>query len=62
MLLTTKEAADYLSMSAGTLENWRIQGKGPDYIKLGADGSRSLVRYRTCDLDDYVSASRVTPA
>lgn len=35
MNLTTKEAAKRLRLNANTLANWRMQGTGPRYIKLG---------------------------
>jgi len=28
--------AKYLGISSGTLRSWRCQGKGPEYIKIGA--------------------------
>jgi hypothetical protein len=33
--LLPKEAAERLRVSAGTLANWRVEGGGPRYIKLG---------------------------
>ena len=42
--LRTKEAADFLSLSARTLEKHRTYGKGPAYHKLGGrDHILSLV-------------------
>ncbi|NCC41423.1 MAG: DNA-binding protein [Gammaproteobacteria bacterium] len=32
-LLSTKEAADRLGLASGTLENWRLSGKGPPWHK-----------------------------
>lgn len=40
-LLTSQEVADQLGITEGTLRNWRYQGDGPPYVKLG-----STVRYR----------------
>ncbi len=34
-LLTTTEAASYLRVSGQTLANWRTQGKGPPFCKVG---------------------------
>lgn len=48
---TTSEAAAYLCLKPTTLEQWRWQGRGPLYIKLGR-----CVRYRQCDLDDFMAA------
>lgn len=35
-LLTPEEAAEFLRISPRTLSNWRMQGKGPAYRKIGA--------------------------
>lgn len=34
-LLDTKAAAPLCGQSEGTLENWRVQGVGPKFIKAG---------------------------
>lgn len=49
-LMTTKEAAEYLGIKPGTLEIWRVAGRGPRFCKIGR-----LVRYTPSDLTDYVS-------
>jgi hypothetical protein len=49
-LLTTPEAARRLSIAVGTLQNWRIRGEGPAFIKLG----RKAVRYDPATLDRFV--------
>jgi excisionase family DNA binding protein len=49
-LLTTKEAAVYLNMSASTLEKWRMTGEGPTYLQPGRK-----VRYRQKDLDTWLA-------
>ena len=28
-------AAEYLGQSGRTLERWRVEGRGPEYVKLG---------------------------
>lgn len=38
--ITTKEAARLLSISHRTLEKWRLEQKGPAFLKLGR-----VVRY-----------------
>lgn len=43
--LTSREAAAFLATTAKTLEAWRVQGKGPTYLKQGRS-----VRYRLRDL------------
>lgn len=48
-LVETALAAELLGIELRTLENWRSQGRGPRYIKVG-----SRVRYRVADLIDYI--------
>ena len=55
-LLNTKEAAEKLGLSPGTLEVWRCLGKGPRYIKIGR-----RVGYDLKDLDAYVESCKVVP-
>ena len=50
VLLTTKQAAKYLSVSAAFLERDRWAGARIQFVKLG---SRSI-RYRQQDLDNYI--------
>lgn len=52
-LLTTQEAAKILRVKESTLEQWRWQGRGPQFVKLGR-----LVRYRLADLEAF-TADRV---
>lgn len=52
-LKNTQQAADHVNLEPKTLENWRCQGRGPAYVKLG-----SRVFYRTEDLDAYVEQNR----
>ena len=59
-LLTTEELALRWSMDAGSLENWRTEGKGPIFIKMG-QGSSAPVRYRMCDIEDWESKKAVRP-
>jgi predicted DNA-binding transcriptional regulator AlpA len=40
-LLTEIQAADFLRLSSRTLQAWRSQGVGPEYVKAGR-----AVRYR----------------
>lgn len=51
-LLTEKEAAAYLSVSVRTLQDKRVRGGGPYFVKL----FRS-VRYRVTDLDAFIDAA-----
>jgi excisionase family DNA binding protein len=52
--LNSVEAAKYLSLSRQTLANWRHNGKGPDYVRLGR-----AIRYRNCDLNEFIEKNRV---
>lgn len=53
-LLKTSQAAEYLGLSKPTLERYRTFGGGPRFAKLG-----KAVRYRKCDLDDWLVARLV---
>lgn len=48
-LLTTKEAAAFLKLCAGTLENWRRKGKGPPFRRI-----EGTVRYPASELAAWV--------
>ena len=54
-LLTTSEAASYLSINTQTLKQWRSIGSpGPNYIKVGYS-----VRYSKKDLDRWLKKQKV---
>ena len=53
-LLTTSEAAEYLSLKPQTLHNYRHYSKPPAYIKLGR-----RIAYKKSDLDDFIRVNRV---
>ena len=48
-LLNQTEVAKLLGVSTRTLERLRVTGTGPRFTRLN-----KLVRYRPCDLADYV--------
>jgi excisionase family DNA binding protein len=48
-LLKDHETAGYLKVPVGTLANWRYQGKGPRFIKVGRH-----VRYRRSDVEAWL--------
>jgi excisionase family DNA binding protein len=48
-LLDTKELAEYLGVAISTLRQYRLDGKGPAYIKIG-----HLVRYRKSDVEEWL--------
>ena len=51
--LDTEAAAEYYGVSVRTLQRWRLEGRGPDFVKLGR-----LVRYTREDLDQHAAAQR----
>jgi len=50
-LLNQKEVKEITGLADSTLEQWRLKGKGPKFIKLGR-----LVRYRLSDVHNYLSS------
>src|ERR1700731_4549256 len=51
-LLTSRELALRLRVSEKTLANWRVQGRGPRYAKIG-----SCVRYPAAAVDEWVESN-----
>lgn len=49
-LLSAAEAAEYLNVARQTLAVWRLNGKGPTYVKVGRK-----VAYSKIALDGYLS-------
>lgn len=54
-MATTEEVADYLQLPPHTLEQWRSQGKGPSYSKIGRH-----VRYEWADVRHWKDAQKMT--
>lgn len=50
-LVAQAQAAELLRLSERTLENWRVRGQGPRYIKVGR-----AVRYSITDLETFAAA------
>lgn len=48
--LTTKQLAQYLGISARSLEQFRVDGGGPKFVKLGADKFLARVVSRWSDV------------
>jgi len=48
-VLDTRAAADFLGVSARTLEGFRVRGGGPRFAKIGGS-----VRYRIASLEEYL--------
>jgi predicted DNA-binding transcriptional regulator AlpA len=53
-VLRTAQAAEYVGLSASTLEKFRLNGSGPVYQKAGS----KIVVYRPEDLDAWLSSQR----
>jgi predicted DNA-binding transcriptional regulator AlpA len=54
-LLSQREVAVRLGISARTVEGWRARGVGPPYLRLSA----RAVRYRSSDLEQWLNQRRV---
>ena len=58
--LTPKEAANRLRVTTGTLSNWRVQGQGPRFIKVGRKvlyPVAQVVAYETAALRSNTAAA-----
>lgn len=56
VLLSTAEVADMLKLTSRTVENMRLENRGPRYIRLGAVGVGKVV-YDLRDVLDWVRKS-----
>ena len=54
-LWTKKDTANVLHVEIKTLDNWRTQGRGPCFVRLG--GPRGRILYRESDLTKYIEAA-----
>ena len=57
IVVDTMGAAEYLGLHPRTLDNWRSQGRGPRYLRVG----RRIV-YRIAHLEDYLESRVVEPS
>ena len=48
-LMTEKEVADLICVTQRALQNWRLRGGGPEYVKIGR-----LVRYQRRDVMKFI--------
>ena len=53
-LMTEKEAAGILCYSQRALQNWRVRGGGPEYVKVNGNS----VRYQMRDLMAWIDARK----
>lgn len=51
---TPADVANYLRVDEKTLAQWRWQGKGPRYAKLGR-GRAAPIRYDWADVDSWLA-------
>ncbi len=56
-LLTSAQTAKLIGVKPQTLRLWRLQGRGPSYIRLG-DSPKAGVRYSELDILDWLKARR----
>ncbi len=50
IFLTEKDVAKQINVSLATLRRWRLERRGPRFVKVGA-----LVRYRPEDLEQWMA-------
>lgn len=55
-LKTPQQASEFTKIKQKTLDNWRSQGRGPAFVKLG-----SRIFYKAKDLEAYVEQNRHEP-
>ena len=53
-LLLDTEVAEILGASISSVRKWRLQGRGPRFVRLGG-----AVRYRESDVLEYVESGRL---
>jgi hypothetical protein len=52
-LLSTGQLSKLTGTPARTYERWRLEGKGPDWVRLNGESGR-LVRYRLSDVERWL--------
>ena len=52
VLLTETEAAKLIGFSIRTVQKWRMQGRGPKFVKV----SSRAIRYRREDVDAWIES------
>ena len=57
-LLNQEQAAELLGISPSTVNSWRVQGRGPAFVRI----STRCVRYRYEDLIQYIESKRFAGA
>ena len=54
-LLDTAKTAEWFGLSVRTVERWRVEGKGPTFLKIGG-----RVMYDESDLKEFLAQARRT--
>lgn len=49
VLMVPAQVSAYLGIPTGTLANWRYQGRGPAFVRVGRH-----VRYRSEDISEWI--------
>ena len=52
-LLTPEDVAALLQVTVNTLQNWRYNGRGPIFSRVGG-----IIRYTRQDINDFIYSSR----
>lgn len=60
-LLTTKEVATLTGLSVSFFNKRRIYGGGPKFLRLNANSKIGAIRYRLCDVLDWLAARECEP-
>jgi hypothetical protein len=55
-LATSQEVADYCGLAEGSLRRFRIEGRGPRYVKVGG-----RIRYRWTDVEAWLDEHEQVP-
>ena len=55
-VVSDDRAAEVMGVAVQTLRNWRHQGRGPAYLKIGRS-----VRYQLEDLKRFMENKRIDP-
>lgn len=57
--LSNAQAASVIGVTPGTLKVWRVQGKGPRFVKLGPAKQAGVV-YRRADVEAWLNERTFT--
>jgi hypothetical protein len=56
ILIPSREAAAFIGVSPATLENWRVRGEGPAFVKT--PGKTGKVLYEPVQIQKYLAQRR----